>query len=55
MLGEGESVSWGGAQTKGEERKCKPTKKYVLAQLFLLFCPKKEQNITEFLSDTTVF
>ena len=25
-LGEGKSVSWGGAQTKGEVRKCKQTK-----------------------------
>ena len=32
---EGESVSWGGARTKGEVRECKLTKKYVLSKRFV--------------------
>ena len=31
-LGEGKSVSWGGAQTKVEVHECKTIKKYVLSQ-----------------------
>ena len=32
VVGEGKSVSWGGARTKGKGRECELTKKYILAQ-----------------------
>ena len=32
VVGEGKSVSWGGARTKGEVHKREITKKYVLAK-----------------------
>ena len=35
VVGEGKSVSWGGAQTKGEVQKCKLTKKKLLNSDFL--------------------
>ena len=32
VVGEGKSVSWGGARTKGKGSQCELTKKHVLAQ-----------------------
>ena len=55
LLGEGESVSWGVAWTKGGGREWKLTKKMFLHSDLLKFCLKKEHNITEFFPDTTVF
>ena len=40
-LGEGESVNWGGAQTKGEGRECKLTKTMFFHSDFLQLCLKK--------------
>ena len=54
-VGEGKSVSWGGARTKGEGRKCKLTKKMFFHYDFLQLCMNKKRKITEFLPDTTVF
>ena len=54
-VSEGESVSWGGAQTKGEGRECKITKNIFFHSDLLKLCYKKERKITEFFSDTTVF
>ena len=55
VVGEGKSVSWGVAQTKGEVRKCKLTKMIFLHSDLLKLCLKKKHNINEFLPDTTVF
>ena len=55
VVGEGKSVSWGVAQTKGEVRKCKLTKMIFLHSDLLKLCLKKKHNITEFFPDTTVF
>ena len=53
--GEGKSVSWGGAQTKGEGRECELTRNLVFHSDLLQLCLKKKQKITEFFPDTTVF
>ena len=55
FVGEGKSVSWGGAQTKGKERECKSTKNMFLNSDLLKLCLKKKHNITEFFPDTTIF
>ena len=55
VVGEGESVSWGGAQTKGKGRECELTKNMFLHSDMLKFCRKKKHNISEFFPDTTVF
>ena len=55
VVGEGESVSWGGARTKCKGRKCELTKKMFLRSDLLKLCLKKKHNITEFFPDTTVF
>ena len=55
VVGEGGSVSWGGARTKGKGRKCKLTKKMFLNSDLLKLCLKKKHNISEFFPDTTVF
>ena len=51
---EGESVSWGNAQTKGEGCKCKLTKNIFFHSDLLHLCLKKNRKITEFFPDTTV-
>ena len=55
VVGEGKSVSWGGAWTKGKGRECELTKKMFLHSDLLKLCLKKKHNITEFIPDTTVF
>ena len=55
VVGEGESVSWGGAHTKGKGRECKLTKKIFFHSDLLKLCLKKKRNINEFFPDTTVF
>ena len=41
VVGEGKSVSWGGARTKGKGRECKLTKKMFLHSDLLKLCLKK--------------
>ena len=55
VVGEGESVIWGGARTKGKGRECKLTKKMFLHSDLLKLCLKKKRKINEFFPDTTVF
>ena len=55
VVGERKSVSWGGAQIKGNGRDCKLTKNMFLKNNLLNFCLKEKHNITEFFPDTTVF
>ena len=55
VLGEGESVSWGGAWTKGKGRECELTKNMFFHIDLLKLCLKKKHNITEFFPDTAVF
>ena len=55
VVGEGESVSWGGARTKGKGCECELIKKMLLHSNLLKLCLKKKYNITEFFPDTTVF
>ena len=55
LLGEGESVSWGGARTKGKGREYELTKKMFLHSDLLKLCLKKNWKINEFFLDTTVF
>ena len=55
VVGEGKSVSWGGAWTKGKGNECKITKYMFLHSDLLKQCLKKKHNITEFFQDTTVF
>ena len=42
VVGEEESVSWGGTRTKGKGRKCKITKKMFLFSDLLKLCLKKK-------------
>ena len=55
VVGEGKSVSWGGAGTKGKGCKCKLTKNMFLHSDLLKLCLKKKHNIFDFFPDTTVF
>ena len=55
MVGEGKSVSWVGARTKGKGRDCKLTKKIFLHSDMLKLCLKKKHNIADCFPDTTVF
>ena len=55
VVGEGESVSWGGARIKGKGRECELTKKMFLHSDMLKLCLKEKHNIAEFFPDTTVF
>ena len=55
VVGEGKSVSWGGARTKGKGRECERTKKKFLNSDLLKLCLNKKRKINEFLPDTTVF
>ena len=54
-VGEGKSVSCGGAQTKGEGRECELTKNMFFHSDLFQLCHKKKWKITEFFPDTTVF
>ena len=53
-VGEGESASWEGVQTKGEGCKFEITKNMFFHSDLLKLCHKKKQKITEFFPDTTV-
>ena len=55
VVGEGKSVSWGGAQFKDKGRKCKLTKNMYLHSDLLKFCLKKKYNIADLFPDTTSF
>ena len=55
VVGEGKSVSWGGARNKGKGRECKITKNMFLHSDLLKLCLKKKRKINEFFPDTTVF
>ena len=55
LVGEGESVSWGGARTKGKGCECELTKKMFLHSDLLKLCLKKKRKINEFFPDTTAF
>ena len=46
VVGEGKSVSWGGARTKGKGCECERTKKMFLHSDMLKFCLKKKQKIS---------
>ena len=54
VVGEGKSVSWGGAQTKGKGRECELTKNMFLHSDLLKSCLKKKRKINE-LSLTQLF
>ena len=55
VVGEGESVSWGGARTKGKGCECKLIKNMFLHSDLLKLCLNKKWKINEFFPDTTVF
>ena len=55
VVGEGKSVSWGGARTKGKGCECERTKNMFLHSDLLKLCLKKKRKIDEFFPDTTVF
>ena len=54
VVGEGKSVNWGGARTKGKGCECELTKKMFLHSDLLKSCLKKKRKINEFFPDTTV-
>ena len=45
VVGEGKSVSWGGARTKGKGRECELTEKMFLHSDMLKLCLKKKRKI----------
>ena len=55
VVGEGKSVSWGGARTKGMGRKCVLTKNMFLYSDVFKLCLSKKHNITEFFPDKKLF
>ena len=55
VVGEGESVSWGGARTKGKGRECEISKNMFLYSDLLKLCLKEKQKINEFFPETTIF
>ena len=55
VIGEGESVSWGGVRTKVKGRECELTKKMFLHSDLLKLCLKKKHNIADFFHDTIFF
>ena len=55
LVGEGKSVSWGGARNTFKGRDCELTKKRFLHSDLLKLCLEKKHNINEFFPDTTVF
>ena len=54
-VGKGNSVSWGGARTKGEGCECELTKNMFFHSDLLKLCHIKQRKITDFFLDTTVF
>ena len=54
-VGEGKSVSLGGARTKGEGCECELTKNILFHSDLLKLCHKKKWKITEFFPGSTVF
>ena len=54
-VGEGKSVSRGGARTKGKGCECELAKNMFLHSDLLKLCLKKKRKINEFFPDTTVF
>ena len=55
VVGEGGSVSWGGARTEGKGRECELTKNILSHIDMLKLCLNKKHGITDFFPDTTVF
>ena len=55
VVGEGKSVSWGGARTKGKGRECELIKTMFLHSDLLKLCLKEKRKINELFLDTTVF
>ena len=55
VVGQGKSVSWGGAWTNGKGRECELTKQMFLHSDLLKLCLKKKWKINEFFPDTPVF
>ena len=55
VVGEGKSVGWGGARTKGKGRECERTKNMFLHSNLLKLYLEKKRKINEFFPDTTVF
>ena len=55
VLGEEKSVTWGGAQTKGEVHECKLTKNMFFNSDLMQLRLKKQWKITGFFPDTTGF
>ena len=53
FVGEGKSVSWGSARTKGKGRECKLTKNMFLHSYLLKLCLKKKQKINDLFLDTS--
>ena len=54
-VGEGKSVSWGGARTKGEGCEYELNKYMFFYSGLLKLCHNKKRKITEFFPDTTIF
>ena len=55
VVGEGESVCWGGTQTKVEMHECKLIINMFLHGDLLQMCLNKKRKITDFFPDTTFF
>ena len=55
VVGKGKSVRCGGAQTKGEGRKCKLAQNMLFHSDLLKLCLMKRQKINDFFPDTTVY
>ena len=55
VSGEGKSISWGDAQTKGEGCEFEITKNMFLHSDLLKLCLKKKYSINYLLPDTNVF
>ena len=55
VVGEGKSVSWGGARNKDNGRECKITKKMFLHSDIFKLCLRKKHSISEFFPGTAVF
>ena len=54
VVGEGNSVSWGGSRTKVKGRECEIAKNMFLHSDLLKLCLRKKHNIAEFIPDTPV-
>ena len=55
LVGEGESVSWGGARNKDKGRECELTKNIFFHSDMLNLCLKKNPKINQFFPDTIFF